>query len=129
MLNVSVSDVEKRERVSIPLSALLVDDSLAACHSAEAVDVVGAAGLGVVVAARARLVTLLHILEHLAAAGVSHLVGRPTEVGGEEGAEAGDAGTGTGGTCHLLGVGWREEEGRVDLEALDVGVGEHADAH
>ena len=111
------------------LSICLSCYSLAAGHSAEAVDVVGAAGLGVVTAAGTSLIALLHILEHLAAAGVAHAVGRPTEVGREEGAEAGDLGTSVRGSWNLRRVGRGEEEGRVDLEALHVGVSKHANAH
>ena len=56
------------------LRAYKLEVSLAAGHSSETVDVVGTAGLGVVLASTARLIALLHALKHLTAASVTHLV-------------------------------------------------------
>mmetsp|Transcript_11738 Transcript_11738/g.14849 ORF Transcript_11738/g.14849 Transcript_11738/m.14849 type:complete len:207 (+) Transcript_11738:58-678(+) len=101
--------------------------SLGAGESSEAVDVVGAAGRGVLAAAGAALVASLHVLEHLATAGVAETVGRSAEVGGEESTEGGDGGGASGSTHNLGGVGRSEEERSVHLEALQVGVGQLAD--
>ena len=100
------------------------DFSLAACQSAEAVDVVSAALLGVVVALLAGLVALLHALKHFSASVVAHAVGGSTEVAGEEGSEAWDAHGGGRSTCNLGGVGRSEQVRRVDLEEFQVGVGQ-----
>ena len=103
--------------------------SLRARHSSEAVNVVSAAGLGVVTALAGRLVASLHVLEHLAALGVAHLVSGATEVGGEEAAEGGDLRGGLSTTWDGLGVGRSEEVRGVDLEALKIRVGKLADGN
>ena len=99
-------------------------ESLAAGHSLESVDVVSAGGGWVILAGGGGLVALLHVLEHLTTLAVAHAIGRSTEVGGEEGTEGWDGGSAGGGTSHLEGVGWGEQEGRADLEALHVWVEE-----
>ena len=104
-------------------SSLIDHHSLAAAgHSLEAVHVVGAGGCGVFTAASARLVALLHVLEHLSTSVVAHLVGGSTEVSGEEGAERGDGGTDSGVARDLEWVGWSKEHRSVNLEALQIRV-------
>ena len=100
--------------------------SLAACKSSEAINVVGAAFRWIIATASTVLVASFHVLEHLSTLVVTETVSATTEVGREEGAEGGDAGGDGGSADHFAGVGGREEEGRVDLETLHVGVSELA---
>ena len=104
----------------------IATNSLAAGESSESVNVVGARLRWVVAAACTVLVASLHVLKHLSALAVAETVGAASEVRGEEGTEGGDAGGDGSGTSHGVGVRRREEEGRVDLETLQVGVSELA---
>ena len=108
----------------VPLT-LVWYHSHGARHSLEAVDIVSTrvvSGGGVVLEA------LLHSTEEGLASGVLEVGGGGAEVALEEGAEAGHGSRSHGSAGHFGWVGGCEEHGRVDLEPLEVGVGELADA-
>ena len=83
----------------------------------------------IIFTAGSTLIASLHVLEHLTAARVAHLIGRATEVRGEEGTEGGDASSTGGSAEDLGGIGRSEKVRRVDLEALKIGVHELTAGH
>ena len=83
----------------------------------------------IIFTAGSALIASLHVLKHLTAARVAHLIGRATEVRGEEGTEGGDASSTGGSAEDLGGIGRSEEVRRVDLEALKIGVHELTAGH
>jgi hypothetical protein len=98
---------------------LLVLNSVGAGHSLEAVNVVGAGGVGTL---RVALVAGLHAGHHLTAVSVAKVVRCVTEVGSEEVGERGSR-SGGGNVVGVLDWVWGlEEHGGLNLESLEIGV-------